>query len=38
MKYQATLEEQAGVILFVALEDASPITGMTLPVKGGNRD
>lgn len=36
MKRYGTLDEQAGVILFLASDDASYITGVTLPVGGGD--
>jgi dihydroxycyclohexadiene carboxylate dehydrogenase len=36
MKRYATLDEQAGPILFLASDDASYITGVTLPVGGGD--
>jgi len=36
MKRYGTLDEQAGAILFLASEDASYITGVTLPVSGGD--
>lgn len=36
MKRYGTLEEQAGPILFLASDDASYITGVTVPVGGGD--
>lgn len=36
MKRYGTLDEQAGPILFLASDDASYITGMTVPVGGGD--
>ncbi|SMX51243.1 benzoate diol dehydrogenase BenD [Actibacterium lipolyticum] len=36
MKRYGTLDEQAGVILFLASDDASYITGQTVPVGGGD--
>ena len=36
MKRYGTTEEQAGAILFLASEEASYITGVTLPVAGGD--
>jgi dihydroxycyclohexadiene carboxylate dehydrogenase len=36
MKRYGTLDEQAGPILFLASDDASYITGVTLPVGGGD--
>lgn len=36
MKRYGTLDEQAGAILFLASEDASYVTGVTLPVGGGD--
>jgi dihydroxycyclohexadiene carboxylate dehydrogenase len=36
MKRYGTLDEQAGTILFLASDDASYITGVTLPVGGGD--
>lgn len=36
MKRYGTLDEQAGPILFLASEDASYITGVTVPVGGGD--
>ena len=36
MKRYGSIDEQAGVILFLASEDASYITGVTLPVGGGD--
>jgi dihydroxycyclohexadiene carboxylate dehydrogenase len=36
MKRYGTLEEQAGPILFLASDEASYITGTTLPVAGGD--
>jgi dihydroxycyclohexadiene carboxylate dehydrogenase len=36
MKRYGSLEEQVGAILFLASDEASYITGMTLPVGGGD--
>jgi dihydroxycyclohexadiene carboxylate dehydrogenase len=36
MKRYATIDEHAGAILFLASDDASYITGVTLPVGGGD--
>jgi len=36
MRRYGTLDEQAGVILFLASEDASYLTGVTIPVGGGD--
>jgi dihydroxycyclohexadiene carboxylate dehydrogenase len=36
MKRYGTIDEQAGVILFLASDDAAYITGVTLPVGGGD--
>ena len=36
MKRYGTLDEQAGPILFLASDDASYITGLTVPVGGGD--
>jgi len=36
MKRYGTLEEQAASILFFASDEASYITGVTLPVGGGD--
>ncbi|TWI47074.1 dihydroxycyclohexadiene carboxylate dehydrogenase, partial [Pseudomonas duriflava] len=36
MKRYGTLDEQAAVILFLASDEASYITGVTLPVGGGD--
>lgn len=36
MKRYGTIEEQVGAILFLASDDASYITGVTLPVGGGD--
>ena len=37
MKRYGTIDEQAGAILFLASDDAAYITGMTLPVGGGDQ-
>jgi dihydroxycyclohexadiene carboxylate dehydrogenase len=37
MKRYGTVDEQAGAILFLASEDAAYITGMVLPVGGGDQ-
>ncbi|MCY1394185.1 Glucose 1-dehydrogenase [compost metagenome] len=37
MKRYGTLDEQAGAILFLASDDASYITGMVMPVGGGDQ-
>jgi dihydroxycyclohexadiene carboxylate dehydrogenase len=36
MKRYGTIDEQAGAILFLASDDATYITGVTLPVGGGD--
>jgi dihydroxycyclohexadiene carboxylate dehydrogenase len=36
MKRYGTMDEQAGAILFLASDDASYITGVVLPVGGGD--
>ena len=36
MHRYGTLDEQAGVILFLASDDASYLTGITIPVGGGD--
>lgn len=36
LKRYGTLDEQAGVILFLASDDASYLTGVTIPVGGGD--
>lgn len=36
MRRYGTLDEQAGVILFLASDDASYLTGVTIPVGGGD--
>ena len=36
MHRYGTLDEQAGVILFLASDDASYLTGVTIPVGGGD--
>lgn len=36
MRRYGTLDEQAGVILFLASDDASYLTGITIPVGGGD--
>ncbi|MNL73562.1 1,6-dihydroxycyclohexa-2,4-diene-1-carboxylate dehydrogenase [compost metagenome] len=36
MKRYGNLDEQVGAILFLASDDASYITGVTLPVGGGD--
>ena len=36
MKRYASLDEQVGAILFLASDEASYITGVTLPVGGGD--
>jgi dihydroxycyclohexadiene carboxylate dehydrogenase len=36
MRRYGTLDEQAGVILFLASDDASYLTGVTIPVSGGD--
>jgi len=37
MKRYGTLDEQAGAILFLASDEASYITGMVMPVGGGDQ-
>ena len=37
MKRYGTIDEQAAAILFLASDEASYITGMTLPVGGGDQ-
>ena len=37
MKRYGTMDEQAGAILFLASDDAAYITGVTLPVGGGDQ-
>jgi dihydroxycyclohexadiene carboxylate dehydrogenase len=36
MKRYGTLDEQAAVILFLASDEASYLTGVTVPVGGGD--
>ena len=36
MRRDGTLDEQAGPILFLASDDASYITGVTVPIGGGD--
>ena len=36
MKRYGTLDEQVGAILFLASDEASYITGMVMPVGGGD--
>ncbi|NWE83021.1 SDR family oxidoreductase, partial [Pseudomonas edaphica] len=36
MKRYGSIDEQAGAILFLACDEASYITGVTLPVGGGD--
>ena len=36
MRRYGSLDEQAGVILFLASDDASYLTGVTIPVGGGD--
>lgn len=36
MHRYGTLDEQAGVILFLASDDASYLTGVTIPLGGGD--